>query len=91
MTGPAPIVVDAGETRAADDVSLFFVGTATVLLRLGPFTVLTDPNFLHAGDHAHRSPSAGLAVALGDGLGARPRGHPRRRCAATVHVALSSA
>jgi L-ascorbate metabolism protein UlaG (beta-lactamase superfamily) len=28
------------------------VGTATVLIRLGPFTLLTDPNFLHAGDHA---------------------------------------
>ncbi|ONI87820.1 hypothetical protein ALI144C_07665 [Actinosynnema sp. ALI-1.44] len=26
--------------------SLFFVGTATTVLRLGPFTVLTDPNFL---------------------------------------------
>jgi L-ascorbate metabolism protein UlaG (beta-lactamase superfamily) len=51
--GRAPIVLDAAEGRAADDVSLFFVGTATVLLRLGPFTILTDPNFLHAGDHAH--------------------------------------
>ncbi|SFK18970.1 MBL fold metallo-hydrolase [Amycolatopsis sacchari] len=29
--------------------SLTFIGTATVLLRLGPFTVLTDPNFLHRG------------------------------------------
>jgi hypothetical protein len=24
---------------------VFFVGTATVLLRLGGFTILTDPNF----------------------------------------------
>jgi len=32
---------------------LTFVGTATVLLRFGGFTILTDPNFLHAGDHAY--------------------------------------
>jgi L-ascorbate metabolism protein UlaG (beta-lactamase superfamily) len=32
---------------------LTFVGTATVLLRIGGFTILTDPNFLHAGDHAY--------------------------------------
>lgn len=31
---------------------LTFIGTATVLLRLGALTVLTDPNFLHRGDHA---------------------------------------
>lgn len=33
--------------------SIFFVGTATTLIRYGGFTILTDPNFLHAGDHAH--------------------------------------
>lgn len=33
--------------------SLSFIGTATTLLRLGPFTVLTDPNFLHRGQWTH--------------------------------------
>ncbi len=33
--------------------SITFVGNATVLLRWGPFTVLTDPNFLHAGQRVH--------------------------------------
>jgi L-ascorbate metabolism protein UlaG (beta-lactamase superfamily) len=33
--------------------SVFFIGTATVILRYGGFTILTDPNFLHAGDHVH--------------------------------------
>jgi Beta-lactamase superfamily domain len=33
--------------------SIFFVGTATVILRYAGFTILTDPNFLHQGDHAH--------------------------------------
>ena len=33
--------------------SLEFIGTATTLLRLGPFTLLTDPNFLHRGQRAY--------------------------------------
>jgi L-ascorbate metabolism protein UlaG (beta-lactamase superfamily) len=33
--------------------SLTFIGTATTLLRLGTFTVLTDPNFLHQGQRAY--------------------------------------
>jgi L-ascorbate metabolism protein UlaG (beta-lactamase superfamily) len=33
--------------------SVFFVGTATVLIRYAGFTILTDPNFLHRGDHVH--------------------------------------
>src|ERR1700710_2532643 len=42
----------------ADDVTLTFGGNATTLLRLGPFTLLTDPSFVHRG---HR-------VYLGKGL-----------------------
>jgi L-ascorbate metabolism protein UlaG (beta-lactamase superfamily) len=33
--------------------TLEFVGTATTLLRLGPYTLLTDPNFLHRGQRAY--------------------------------------
>ena len=33
--------------------STFFVGNATVLIRYAGFTILTDPNFLHAGEHVH--------------------------------------
>lgn len=33
--------------------SILFVGTATTVISAGGFTILTDPNFLHAGDHAH--------------------------------------
>jgi L-ascorbate metabolism protein UlaG (beta-lactamase superfamily) len=33
--------------------TLEFVGTATTILRLGPFTLLTDPNFLHRGQYAY--------------------------------------
>jgi L-ascorbate metabolism protein UlaG (beta-lactamase superfamily) len=32
---------------------VFFVGNATLLIRYGPFTLLTDPNFLHRGERAY--------------------------------------
>jgi L-ascorbate metabolism protein UlaG (beta-lactamase superfamily) len=32
---------------------IFFVGNATLLIRYAGFTILTDPNIFHAGDHAH--------------------------------------
>jgi L-ascorbate metabolism protein UlaG (beta-lactamase superfamily) len=44
---------NAGETADFDRGSIFFIGTATVILRYAGFTILTDPNFLHAGDHVH--------------------------------------
>jgi len=43
----------AGDAADFSQGSVFFVGTATVILRYAGFTVLTDPNFLHAGDHVH--------------------------------------
>jgi L-ascorbate metabolism protein UlaG (beta-lactamase superfamily) len=46
--------------------SIFFVGNATVLIRYAGFTILTDPNFLHAGDHVH----------LGYGLSSRRTTNP---------------
>ena len=46
--------------------SVFFVGTATVILRYAGFTILTDPNFLHRGDHVH----------LGHGMTATRRTDP---------------
>ena len=33
--------------------TLTFVGTATTLLKMGSFTLLTDPNFLHKGQRAY--------------------------------------
>jgi L-ascorbate metabolism protein UlaG (beta-lactamase superfamily) len=35
------------------DVTMTFGGNATMLLRIGGFTLLTDPNFLHRGQRAH--------------------------------------
>jgi L-ascorbate metabolism protein UlaG (beta-lactamase superfamily) len=33
--------------------AMTFIGTATTILRIGPFSVLTDPNFLHRGERAY--------------------------------------
>lgn len=41
---------DAGVSQQA---ALTFVGTATTVLELGSFTLLTDPNFLHRGQRAY--------------------------------------
>src|SRR3954453_2141021 len=49
--------------------TLEFVGTATTLLRLGPFTLLTDPNFLHRGQRAY----------LGKGLFSKRLTEPSRQ------------
>jgi L-ascorbate metabolism protein UlaG (beta-lactamase superfamily) len=46
--------------------SLSFIGTATTVLRLGGFTLLTDPNFLHRGQRAY----------LGKGMWSRRRTEP---------------
>lgn len=57
---PAPRV-----TGAPDD-AITFIGTATVLIRFGGFTVLTDPNFIHRGER----------VGIGYGLSVRRRTEP---------------
>ena len=41
-----------GRTNSTDG-SILFVGTATTIIRYAGFTILTDPNFLHKGDHIH--------------------------------------
>ncbi len=55
-----------GTGSTLESGSIFFVGTATVVLRYAGFTILTDPNFLHRGDHVH----------LGYGLRAHRRTEP---------------
>lgn len=53
MAAHPPIVLSDTSPSGTDGTGeLRFVGTATVLLRLGGFTLLTDPNFLHQGEHA---------------------------------------
>lgn len=77
--GVEPIVLDPrGGAAGADatDGSLTFIGTATVLLRLPGFTVLTDPNFLHRGESAY----------LGLGLRSRRRTDPAMQIGDLPHL-----
>ena len=49
MADPVPLSLQPRGTEPApvESGSLYFIGNATVLLRLGGFTVLTDPSFIH--------------------------------------------
>ena len=46
--------------------SIYFIGTATVIIEYAGFTILTDPNFLHKGEH----------VRLGYGLRSKRKTNP---------------
>ena len=59
----------AAESAPAQDPNtgtVQFIGTATVIIRFKGFTILTDPNFLHKGEHVH----------LGYGLTSERRTNP---------------
>ncbi len=48
------LVLPASESRSdLEHGSIFFIGTATVILRYAGLTILTDPNFLHQGENVH--------------------------------------
>lgn len=47
------VLSEAGEPADFAQGSVYFVGTATVIIRYAGFTILTDPNFLHKGEHVH--------------------------------------
>jgi L-ascorbate metabolism protein UlaG (beta-lactamase superfamily) len=52
-TGPvATFDIGSRAGAASREGDITFIGTATVLVRLGSFCFLTDPNFLHAGQRA---------------------------------------
>jgi len=40
----------------AENASILFVGNATTILEWEGIRLMTDPNFLHAGDHVHLGP-----------------------------------
>ncbi|ONH27819.1 hypothetical protein BL253_21290 [Pseudofrankia asymbiotica] len=54
------------EGAGATDNLIYFVGTATTIIRHAGFTVLTDPNYLHRGQRAY----------LGHGLWSKRRTEP---------------
>jgi L-ascorbate metabolism protein UlaG (beta-lactamase superfamily) len=71
-----PPAGDAAANQASGTVQ--FIGTATVLIRYQGFTILTDPNFLHKGDHVH----------LGYGLSAERLTNPAIELDKLPHIDL---
>ena len=54
MNTTRELVIPVGNSKPdMQSGSLFFIGNATVILRYAGFTILTDPNFLHQGEHVH--------------------------------------
>ncbi|KAF5584237.1 metallo-hydrolase oxidoreductase [Fusarium pseudoanthophilum] len=53
---PKAIKTHPGGSEGDENASVYFIGTATTILEWEGFRLLTDPNFLHAGDHVHLGP-----------------------------------
>ncbi|KAI1482805.1 Metallo-hydrolase/oxidoreductase [Daldinia eschscholtzii] len=47
---------DPQGSKGNEDASIYFIGTATTVIEWQGLRILTDPNFLHAGDHVHLGP-----------------------------------
>src|SRR6476659_7752608 len=62
----ASLELTAAETANFDEGDVYFIGNATVLIRFGGLTILTDPAFLHKGEHVY----------LGHGIWARREVEP---------------
>ncbi len=60
-----------GHAANFDEGEVYFIGNATTLIRYAGLTVLTDPTFLHRGEHVH----------LGHGIYARREVEPACRIA----------
>jgi L-ascorbate metabolism protein UlaG (beta-lactamase superfamily) len=63
MTG---LTLSGDETADFAEGRVYFIGNATTLIRFGGLTILTDPAFLHKGEHVH----------LGHGIWARREVEP---------------
>jgi L-ascorbate metabolism protein UlaG (beta-lactamase superfamily) len=62
----ASLELAGGAAANFDQGDVYFIGNATVLIRFGGLTILTDPAFLHKGEH----------VDLGHGIWARREVEP---------------
>lgn len=60
------LTLPGGDTADFTEGDVYFIGNATTLIRFGGLTILTDPAFLHKGEHVH----------LGHGVWARREVEP---------------
>src|SRR5258707_10657481 len=56
----------SSDTAEFNEGDIYFIGNATTLIRFGGLTILTDPAFLHKGEHVY----------LGHGIWARREVEP---------------
>ncbi|KAJ5138288.1 uncharacterized protein N7515_003136 [Penicillium bovifimosum] len=52
----AKVVKQHPTSPGNENGAVFFVGTATTIIEWAGIRIMTDPNFLHAGDHVHLGP-----------------------------------
>src|ERR1700753_1324233 len=52
----ASLELASGETPDFAEGRVYFIGNATTLIRFGGLTILTDPAFLHKGEHVYLGP-----------------------------------
>jgi hypothetical protein len=45
-------IIRLTDRQLADAGEITFIGTATTVISIAGFSILTDPNFLHQGDRA---------------------------------------
>ncbi|KAH6874362.1 beta-lactamase-like protein [Thelonectria olida] len=55
-TSPSTVKTHPNGSKGDENASVLFIGTATTIIEWEGIRVLTDPNFLHAGDHVHLGP-----------------------------------
>ncbi|EMT63949.1 hypothetical protein FOC4_g10010423 [Fusarium odoratissimum] len=53
---PKAIKTHPRGSEGDENANVYFIGTATTIIEWEGFRLLTDPNFLHAGDHVHLGP-----------------------------------
>jgi L-ascorbate metabolism protein UlaG (beta-lactamase superfamily) len=66
MSANEPLEIPAKQPPDLAEGIIMLVGNATTIIRFAGFTILTDPTFLHQGDHVH----------LGEGMYARREVEP---------------
>lgn len=56
MISPSNVKTHPRGSKSDENASILFIGTATTIIEWNGIRLLTDPNFLHAGDHVHLGP-----------------------------------
>lgn len=56
LPSPKEVKLHPSQPNGGENASIYFIGTATTIVEWMGVRIMTDPNFLHAGDHVHLGP-----------------------------------